>query len=162
MSQDSLNGAPAGTQSSGARKPWATPQLTVYGKIVSLTGQYQSDRSAKAGFSPVDSTEILSRLASLPIETWHYKVEDPSVRHLGPMAQDFHAAFGLGDDNTHIHSVDAFGVAFAAIQALHDLLLDQSAQIADLNRQLAEARSELQSLRHSTLQREMAPLLPGR
>ncbi len=54
----------------------------------------------------------------LPISKWSYKVEDGSVRHIGPMAQDFAAAFGLGSDDRSIGTVDADGVALAAMQAL--------------------------------------------
>jgi hypothetical protein len=39
------------------------------------------------------------------------------VRHIGPMAQDFYAAFGVGEDDRHITSIDEDGVALAAIKA---------------------------------------------
>ena len=39
--------------------------------------------------------------------------------HIGPTAQDFSRAFGLGEDNRHITTVDADGVALAAIQGLY-------------------------------------------
>jgi hypothetical protein len=68
---------------------------------------------------PVDGFEILEKLAELPISTWNYKRDAPSVRHLGPMAQDFMAAFGLGDDDKVINHLDANGVAMVAIQALY-------------------------------------------
>ena len=68
---------------------------------------------------PVDGYEILAKLAALPISTWNYKSDPPSVRHLGPMAQDFMAAFGLGEDDKVINMVDANGVVMVAIQALH-------------------------------------------
>ena len=54
--------------------------------------------------------DLLSRVARLPISKWSYKVEDGSVRHIGPMAQDFAAAFGLGSDDRSIGTVDADGV----------------------------------------------------
>jgi len=41
------------------------------------------------------------------------------VRHVGPMAQDFYVAFGVGADDKHITSIDEDGVALAAIKALH-------------------------------------------
>ena len=53
---------------------------------------------------------ILAKLVALPVSTWNYIGEDPSVRHLGPMAQDFKAAFGLGDTDQMISMVDANGV----------------------------------------------------
>jgi len=78
-----------------------------------------SDRNAKANLMAVDGHAILELLASLPIGTWNYKTQSDSVRHIGPMAQDFRAAFGLGEDETHISTVDSEGIALAAIQALY-------------------------------------------
>jgi hypothetical protein len=77
-----------------------------------------SDRNLKENVSPASSSEVMRKLAQLPIYTWNYKAESPEKTHLGPMAQDFHAAFGLGDDARSISTVDASGVALAAIQAL--------------------------------------------
>ena len=85
------------------RKPYVTPRLTAHGKIAQATLQdlsTPSDRSLKEGFAPVDSRAVLAAVAALPIERWSYKGE--TVRHLGPMAQDFAAAFGLGADDRHI------------------------------------------------------------
>ena len=81
---------------------------------------------------PVDGYEILEKLAALPISTWNYKSDPPSVRHLGPMAQDFMAAFGLGDDDKVINTVDANGVVMVAIQALHRRIEALEAEIARL------------------------------
>ncbi len=78
-----------------------------------------SDRDLKTAFAPVDPARILDALAALPLYTWQYRAEPESVRHLGPTAQDFRAAFGLGADDTSITTLDADGVALAAIQALH-------------------------------------------
>jgi trimeric autotransporter adhesin len=78
-----------------------------------------SDRNLKQNFSAVNQRSVLRRVAALPLFTWNYKAQPSSVRHLGPMAQDFHAAFGLGEDEKHISTVDAEGVAFAAIQELY-------------------------------------------
>ncbi|MCK5619924.1 MAG: tail fiber domain-containing protein, partial [Candidatus Krumholzibacteria bacterium] len=83
-----------------------------------------SDRNAKTNFETVDEDEILERVAGLEISTWNYKAQDPSVRHIGPMAQDFYAAFSLGPDDKRITTVDADGVSLAAIQALNKKLTD--------------------------------------
>lgn len=78
-----------------------------------------SDRHAKEHLSDVDVQAVLAKLAVLPVQQWNYRTQDAAIRHIGPMAQDFHAAFGLGDSERGIATVDADGVAFAAIQALH-------------------------------------------
>lgn len=80
--------------------------------------QSPSDRNLKANFGSVDAADMLARVRELPISTWNYTADDPSVRHIGPMAQDFTATFGVGADDRHIHPLDGQGVALAAIQGL--------------------------------------------
>jgi hypothetical protein len=89
-----------------------------------------SDRNAKEQFRPVNAREVLSHLASLPIETWNFKQDDSGAQHIGPMAQDFYAAFQVGPDDKHITTVDADGVAFAAIQGLNEIVQEQNAELA--------------------------------
>ncbi len=76
-----------------------------------------SDRSAKTDIAPLDDAAVLAKVATLPVNTWRYKTE-AGVRHVGPMAQDFYAAFGVGEDDRHITSIDEDGVALSAIKAL--------------------------------------------
>ncbi len=105
-----------------------------------------SDRQAKANFTPVDRQALLTRLSNLPIHTWNYKTQDPSIRHLGPTAQDFRAAFGLGEDERHINTVDADGVALASIQELHRLSQEQAALLAAQQQQIAALEDRLAAL----------------
>jgi trimeric autotransporter adhesin len=77
-----------------------------------------SDSAAKENITPVDGVAILEKLSRLPLAEWNYKSQDKSVRHIGPMAQDFYREFGLGEDNLHINTLDPDGVALAAIQQL--------------------------------------------
>lgn len=102
-----------------------------YGMTVDTSGNVSatsfnptSDRNAKLGFANINLQELLERVVSLPISTWAFK-KDPSTRHIGPMAQDFEAAFHLGSDDKHIATVDADGVALAAIQGLNQKLEEQ-------------------------------------
>ena len=83
-----------------------------------------SDRNVKERLEPVDTSAVLEKVAALPLSTWSY-TNSPAVRHLGPMAQDFRGAFGLCDTDRGIASVDADGVALAAIQVLNKKLEDQ-------------------------------------
>jgi hypothetical protein len=78
-----------------------------------------SDANSNSGFAQADEHQILERLMTMPIRTWSYKGQEQSVRHIGPTAQDFHAAFGLGQDDHYISTVDADGIALAAIQELY-------------------------------------------
>jgi hypothetical protein len=96
-----------------------------------------SDRAAKENVVPADPQLVLSLLAELPISTWSYAGQDSSVRHIGPMAQDFHAAFGAGEDDRHISTVDADGVALAAIQALYGMVKERDVQMAALEERIA-------------------------
>lgn len=79
-----------------------------------------SDEKAKGGFRKVDSKTVLDRLSKIPVSGWSYKADPSRSDHVGPMAQDFKKAFGLGDSDKHIHAVDAFGVSMSAIQGLND------------------------------------------
>jgi hypothetical protein len=101
----------------------------------------KSDRNIKKNIAPVDPAAILDQVSRLPISTWTYRDEPTDVRHLGPMAQDFRAAFGLGNDDRTYFAVDAQGVALAAIQALEQRVAEQQKRIEKLERELANERS---------------------
>ncbi len=98
-----------------------------------------SDVNAKTGFVPVDENQILDRLMALPINTWSYRSQDASIRHIGPTAQDFYSAFRLGTDDRYISTVDEEGVALAAVQALARKVQQDHAAAggADPTRQIA-------------------------
>ena len=96
-----------------------------------------SDRNLKDTFTPINSSEILERVASLPITRWNFK-QDANTRHIGPMAQDFYTAFNVGTDDKHIATVDEDGVALAAIQGLNEKLKEKDVQIEALNKRLAD------------------------
>jgi len=99
------------------------------------------DRNAKEQFTTVEARAVLDKVLRLPITSWQFK-DQPGVRHLGPVAQDFHAAFALGRDDTHIATVDADGVGLAAIQGLNEKLEEQLKQKdAELERVKAENQS---------------------
>jgi hypothetical protein len=96
-----------------------------------------SDRARKDNHASVDVREVLRRVSAIPVSTWHYKVEDSSVRHMGVMAQDFYAAFGLGNDERHIAALDTGGVALAAIQGLHEIVKEKDTEITELKARLS-------------------------
>jgi len=80
----------------------------------------------------------------LPLSTWNYKSQNPAVRHLGPMAQDFKAAFNLGESDTGITTVDADGVALAAIQGLGQKVEALRAENTDLKVRLEKLERLIQ------------------
>jgi len=114
-------------------------RLQVNGAIGCVALFQTSDRNAKENFAPISPDDILTKVAALPISTWNYK-ELHDGRHLGPMAQDFHAAFQLGGSDTTITAIDTEGVALAAIQGLNRKLQEDSKtkdeEIADLKTRL--------------------------
>jgi hypothetical protein len=149
---------PAREAPGNARKPYTRPRLTEHGRVSTLTFAQTgpvaapSDRNAKEAFESVNPRAILAAVAMLPIERWSYKGE--AVRHLGPMAQDFAAAFGLGADDRHIFPLDAGGVALAAIQGLHGLIQAQGTRLEALERELTALRGEIAALRVELAGRE--------
>jgi trimeric autotransporter adhesin len=127
-----------------------TPQqkLHVIGNILAsgtVTGS--SDRNAKEHFAGVNPRDVLERVATLPISRWNYKTET-EVTHLGPMAQDFYAAFNIGMDDKHISMVDADGVALAAIQGLNQKMDSENAALRAENAELQQRLEKLEQLIH--------------
>jgi len=107
-----------------------------------------SDRNSKEAFTAINPRAVLEKVSALPITEWKYKVEADGTEHLGPMAQDFHAAFGLnGPDDKHIATVDEEGVALAAIQGLNQKVEEQlkakDAKIQDLEGRLEKLEQAL-------------------
>jgi len=115
-----------------------------------------SDRTLKEHFTEINPTDVLSKVASLPEWKYQMKRGKPAEWFMGPTAQDFRAAFGLGSNDTTINTANAQGVALTAIKGL-DQKLDaalkaKDAEIADLKRQVAEqktAMAELTALVHN-------------
>lgn len=97
-----------------------------------------SDRNIKQGFMSVDPDRVLEKVSSLPISEWSYMTEGTRVTHLGPMAQDFKAQFGLGESDKTILQVDADGVALTAIQALNRRVEKLAAENAELRARVDE------------------------
>jgi hypothetical protein len=126
----------------GGGNPTAGVQLPAGGGAWSTL----SDRNAKDKFQPTDGRAVLERLAAMPIQTWHYRSQPVTVRHIGPTAQDFAAAFGVGEDDRHISTVDADGVALAAIQGLHQMVKDKDAEIEALKQSVAELKEAVQAM----------------
>jgi len=104
-----------------------------------------SDRNMKSDVVPLDDAAVLAKVAALPISEWSYKAEG-GVRHVGPMAQDFYAAFRVGEDDLHITSIDEDGVALAAIKALHAENAKMNADNASLHSENAALRDRLAAL----------------
>jgi len=118
--------------------------------VIAGTLSQGSDRNIKQDFAALDGREVLEKVAALPIQSWSY-TNQPGVKHYGPTAQDFHAAFGLnGADDKHIATVDADGVALAAIQGLNQKL--------EAGNQQSAARSQRSESKIQTLEAENAEL----
>jgi hypothetical protein len=103
-----------------------------------------SDAALKTDFEQLDEAELLERLERLPIRSWRYLSEPDGPRHVGPTAQDFEAAFGLGGDGKSISTVDPAGIALAVAQELARRLEQRE---RDHLRQLQERDRELSALR---------------
>ncbi len=105
-----------------------------------------SDVNLKENFQPVDGEQILDKVESLPISEWNYKAESDEVKHIGPTAQDFQKAFGVGENDKTISTIDPAGIALAAIK--------------ELTKQNKELKSESQQLKqqNDTLQKQLNEL----
>ena len=101
----------------------------------------------------MDNQALLAKVVALPVTEWNYKTDSQAVRHIGPMAQDFQAAFGLdGKDDKHISVVDEGGVALAAIQGLNEKVDQKDAEIQSLKQQNESLLQRLQELEDTVKQ----------
>ncbi len=117
----------------------------IAGEVTTTAVNITSDRNAKEQFKPVNARDVLAKVVGLPISEWQYKTQS-DARHIGPMAQDFHAAFAVGRDDKHITSVDADGVALAAIQGLNEKFDEQSQEKDTRIQELEKTVAELKEL----------------
>ncbi len=106
-----------------------------------------SDKHAKENFQAVDAVEILEAVATLPITKWTMKGDEDKTPHLGPVAQDFYAAFDLGEDDITINTADAQGVSLAAIQGLYKIVQEQSLRMQEQDERIAELEGQLAGFR---------------
>jgi hypothetical protein len=115
---------------------WLPPNGTSWGII--------SDRNSKKNLEPVNCREILGKLAGVPVQRWLYKVEaDDAVPHIGPIAQDFKAAFYPGRDDKTITTLEFDGVELAAIQGLNEIVAEKEARITGLEAEVAALKKRL-------------------
>lgn len=125
-------------------------KLDSAGNLTATSFNPTSDRNAKSNFGAIDSRAILDKLNSLPIQTWTYKAEGDSVRHIGPVAQDFRAAFQLGADDKTISTVDADGVTMAAVQGLYQMMLEKEKRLEQQARQIEQLQSRVMQLERAS------------
>jgi hypothetical protein len=111
--------------------------FTVDGSVAATSFITTSTRDAKTDGKKIDALEVLEKVAALPIEQWRFKSEAEGVSHVGPYAEDFKAAFGLGHTDKAIELQDASGVALVAIQALYQEVQELKKQNAELRQQLS-------------------------
>ncbi|NKB25222.1 MAG: hypothetical protein GKR87_12760 [Kiritimatiellae bacterium] len=116
--------------------------LTILGTLTQ-----NSKRDTKENFKSINPVETLSKVLHLPISSWNFKFDSSSVRHMGPMAQDFRAAFGLGKNETSIAPLDTVGVALSAIQGLHQMIEERDKTIDTLKEDNEKLEKQLDQIR---------------
>jgi hypothetical protein len=149
-------------RTTGGFRIFTNTALTVGVTLASGGGSWSSisDRNRKEAFAEVDGEGLLARIRRVPVTSWRYIAEeDRAVRHIGPMAQDWAAAFPeLGGDGTTINSGDLDGVSLAAVQALDGRTERQEERIRALEAENAavtrEARLERLEARLAALAAE--------
>ena len=135
-----------------------TNNLATIGVVLLASGNAWSaisDIRLKEKFLPVDGESFLKKIAHIPLTTWNYKDQDAkTLRHYGPMAQDFYNAFGhdaLGEIgcDTLINQQDFLGVNLIAIQALEkrtENLEEMKQQIIELQKTNAKLENDIKKL----------------
>ena len=143
MPKDSINNAFV-ARASGGVYLFTNAAITTGCNIPAGGGAWacSSSRETKTDFTTMNPVDVLTRVAGLPMTKWRYRTEASGARHVGPMAEDFHAAFGLGDSTKTINVMDASGIALTAIQGLHQLVKDK-------DRENDALRGEIELLKRS-------------
>jgi len=103
-----------------------------------------SDREAKRAIEDIKGRSVLEKVRQLPISEFSYKSQDEAIRHIGPMAQDFHPLFGLGEDELGISAMNLAGVALAAIQGLSEENRELNERVDELEDRLAALEALLE------------------
>lgn len=114
-----------------------------------------SDRNVKENIADINGEQILDSIRAMPITSWNYINTDSSVRYIGPMAQDFHRAFGLGgNDSLGINTVSIDGVNMAAVQALiirTDELQKAQSEMEQQEGRIDELEAEIEELKKAMI-----------
>lgn len=114
--------------------------------FVAGTLHQSSDKNKKTDFEMVNAVEILEQVVKLPVTSWRYKKSEPNERHIGPMAQDFRAAFALGHSEKTIATVDGIGVSLAAIKGLNQKVSDMQKQMLEKDERILDLKDKLQQV----------------
>lgn len=115
--------------------------LFVGGTITQLSSKY-----SKENLIAVAGSTVLDRLRKLNLWTWNYRTSTSADRHLGPVAEDFYASFGLGVSDRSVAPADMAGVALAASQALTAEIDQRDQQISTLEARIAKLEAALEKL----------------
>ncbi|MFT5121911.1 MAG: hypothetical protein ACI97B_000536, partial [Verrucomicrobiales bacterium] len=129
-------------RASGGTHIYSNSRLSSGVKLNSGSGSWSmlSDKNHKDNLIEIDPTAVLEQLERLPVYSWNYKSQSDEIRHVGPTSQDFKQAFGIGEEDTHISSIDADGVALSAIKGLILQLREKEGQIEKLNEENSALR----------------------
>ena len=122
--------------------------LDIRGDVTANNVLLTSDKNLKENFSSLDYQNILNKVSGLDVLKWNYITENKNSQHIGPMAQDFKAAFGLGDSEEHRSSIDISGVSLAAIKGLRQLIHEQDQQINKLQQQVEQLKQKKDRAKH--------------
>jgi trimeric autotransporter adhesin len=137
-----------GVRAAGGVYFYTNAALTTGQRLTPGSNQWagHSDVNLKHQFRDIDGEEVLARIARMPVTEWSYLAQEGGIRHLGPTAQDFHAAFGLGEDPLYIGSMDADGVALAAVRALEARTRQTNERLTRDNDELRARLARLEAL----------------
>lgn len=144
LSNSAIDGFVISRQGDGVNEFIIKDNGDVY--IENGTVQVTSSRDSKENFTQLEPEDVLAKLSRLPVTVWNYKKDGPQVRHLGPVAEEFHALFGLGADDKHVSFGDTSGLALVAIQALNEQREALRLQVEELREENAGLIERIEAL----------------
>ena len=122
-----------------------TGDLTITGDLTANGTNYPSSRSLKENFAPIDNHDVLRRLSHVPVSLWSYKSDTEGRRHVGPVTEDFAAAFDFLKADGKLNTIDLHGIALAAIQGLNQEVAEKEARIEQLEARMNALEAQLKA-----------------
>ncbi len=109
-----------------------------------------SSRTYKNRIKLINKDSILEKILLVPVYSWYYI--NSNERHIGPLSEDFHKVFPVGDmtdpsRTKSLSALDVAGVSLAATQQLYLLVKQLKAENEDLRNKYEALYRELQEIK---------------
>jgi hypothetical protein len=105
-----------------------------------------SDRNKKFNIQLLSPLDFSPQFDSLAVLSWNYIGHD--AVHVGPIAQDFYSAFGVGEKPYLINMIDSDGTTFLGIKKLNEEMNSQptNAEVKEVIKEIDNEKARLDEI----------------